>query len=443
MVIEGKYSKAIVYSEQIDQTTYAQILQLVNHPTFSQPVRIMPDTHAGAANSVIGFTMPFSDSIIPNTVGVDIGCGMVSIKLNAKNPDFREVDKKIRKVVPMGSLKGIHKSAILNFAREFPFEKASKQLWQFTQKFNHQFGTSYVPIEYNFEWFEKKCKQVNVEAAYVIKSLGTLGGGNHFIEIGKSTVDSSLWLTVHSGSRYLGQKIARYHSMIAKKNAVFDNPDFRKEFEAIKAKLVAENKKHKINKARKKLKEKYLAEEVKVAANMEFLQGKAMYDYFVDMIFAQIYAQENRALMIRQICKANEFEELDRIESVHNYIDFKDLIIRKGAIRSYAHERMIIPFNMADGILICEGKSNKEWHFSAPHGAGRIMSRNEAKKSVSLDEYRRRMKKSKVFSTSVSAATIDEAPQVYKSAKFIEKSIEPTAKILFKLKPIYNLKASE
>jgi len=443
MEIEGKYSKAIVYSENIDKTTYAQILQLVNHPTFSQTVRIMPDTHAGASNSVIGFTMPFSDSIIPNTVGVDIGCGMVSIKLDAENQDFKKVDKKIRNVVPIGNLKGVHKSAILNFAHDFPFDKANEQLWQFTQKFNHQLGTSFIPIEYNFEWFEKKCKQINVNAAYVVKSLGTLGGGNHFIEIGKSTVDGSLWLTVHSGSRQLGQKIARYHSMIAKKNAAFENPDFRKEFEAIKAKLVAENKRHKINKARKKLKEKYLAEVVKVPTNMEYLQGEAMYDYFVDMIFAQTYAQKNRALMISLICNTNQFKELDRIESVHNYIDFGDLIIRKGAIRSYEQERMIIPFNMADGILICEGKSNPEWNFSAPHGAGRIMSRNEAKKSLSMKEYRHIMKKNKVFSTSVSVATIDEAPQAYKSAKIIEKSIEPTAKILFKLKPVYNLKASK
>lgn len=443
MEIQGKYTKAIVYAPEIDKTTYAQILQIVNHPTFTNPVCIMPDTHAGASNSVIGFTMPLSQSVIPNTVGVDIGCGMISMQINEKlhQLNFPKLDKKIRQVVPIGNQQGTHKHPFINFANQFPYSKASQQLYNFTKKYNAQFGTQYTPIEYNFAWFQKLCKRIDIKPGYVIRSLGTLGGGNHFIEIGQSTADDTLWLTVHSGSRMLGQRIAQYHSRIAKHNMAFNNPQFQREFQELKERLVKNGKQKKINKERKKLKDKYLKNNPKIPANMEFLEGQDLYNYFIDMIFAQTYAQENRKKMLEQILTISKLSEKQRIESIHNYIDFDDLIIRKGAIPSYQGKNMIIPFNMADGILICEGKSNPRWNYSAPHGAGRIMSRAQARKQISIDEFQQIMKKRKIFTTSVSVATLDEAPQVYKNARMIEKAIEPTARILFKIKPLYNLKA--
>jgi RNA-splicing ligase RtcB len=440
--IIGKYTSADIFIDQIDDVTYSQIEQLVNHPSFTQKVSIMPDTHAGAANSVIGFTMPLSDSLIPNTVGVDIGCGMLSARIfaNKENLDLKEIDNKIRKVVPIGNRNGTHKNNPENFAKSFPFEKASDLLHQFTQKLNIRLGANYTPIEYNYPWFEKLCKRVDSDLKYTEASLGTLGGGNHFIEIGESSQDQSLWITFHSGSRKIGGDIAKYHSHIAAKNAGFDQEGFKKEFERIKAGLGAVDKK-KLADEHKKLKSKFKSHYPDVPNQMEFLSGQLMYDYLVDMIFAQFYAQTNRLMMLRHCAQVLKADFSETIESTHNYIDPIDLIIRKGAIRAYKTDQMIIPFNMADGILICKGKSNPLWNYSAPHGAGRIMSRNKAKENISMKDYENRMKMSGVFSSSINTATLDEAPQAYKSAAIIEKAIEATAEILFRLKPIYNLKA--
>ena len=440
--VEGKYTKASVFVKKIDETTYSQIIQLVNHPTFVNKVAIMPDTHAGASNSVIGFTMPLAKTIIPNTVGVDIGCGMVSAQLSitADDIDFAKVDRKIRQIVPVGNRNGSHKTAVVNFSKDFPFQQASKVLWEFTRSFSKLMGVNYVPVEYNYEWFEKLCARVDVDISKAQRSVGTLGGGNHFIEIGQSSGDSSLWLTVHSGSRMLGNKIARYHSIKAEQGVVEANKRYKAEFEEKKKQLIKEGKETDIAKLNEVIKQKHLLPYRNMPKKMEFLDDEAMYNYFVDMVFAQVYAQENRRIMINNIAKILKIETLDSIESVHNYIDFDDMIIRKGAIRAYKGERMIIPFNMVDGILICEGKSNANWNYSAPHGAGRVLSRSRAKANLSLSEFKAQMEAKGVFSTSVSTATLDEAPLAYKPAIEIEEAISPTANILFRLKPLYNLK---
>ncbi len=440
--IKGKYSLAKVFSDDIDETTYSQIIQVVNHPSFINPVRIMPDTHAGAANSVIGFTMKIGKTIIPNTVGVDIGCGMISTKLETKvsNLNFKDIDINIRKIIPIGNKKGVNKKAIINFEKKFPYEIANKLLWNFTKNFNEEYNTNFTPIEYNYDWFENLCKRIGAKIYYIEQSLGSLGGGNHFIEIGESSADNSIWLTVHTGSRQLGKKIADYHSKKAKENFKFDKKSFNKELKEAKESLKQQGKELQIPKFRAELYRKYLPKEIDFPANMVYLKGEDMYKYFIDMIFAQVFASENRKMIIEQISKKLKINILEQIESIHNYIDFEDFIIRKGAISAYENEKIIIPFNMADGILICQGKSNADWNFSAPHGAGRVLSRRKAKENLSLKEFQKMMKNRNIYTTSVSHSTLDEAPKAYKNANEIEKNIGPTAKILYRLKPLYNLK---
>ncbi|MBN2893244.1 MAG: RtcB family protein [Bacteroidales bacterium] len=442
--LKGKYSEAKIFIDEVDETTYSQIVQIVNHPTFTNPVRVMPDTHAGASNSVIGFTMKLAESIIPNTVGVDIGCGMISAKIHKSVEGFKfeEVDKKIRKVIPIGNTNGIHKSPIISFEKQFKFEKAKDILWKFTKNFNNIYKTSFIPIDYNYNWFQKLCNTIKVDIGYVEQSLGSLGGGNHFIEIGQSSTDSSVWLTVHTGSRNFGKKVADYHTNIAKNLSSFDKKGFEKEFKKIKEQLKKQGKNSEIQNLRTQLRDKYSTQKTDVPVSMLYLKEQNMYDYFVDMIFAQIYASTNRKIIVENIVKILGLKVIESIESVHNYIDFEDFIIRKGAIRAYKGEKMIIPFNMADGILICEGKSNSDWNFSAPHGAGRGLSRTQAKQKLSFDEYKKIMDERNIFTTSVHNSTLDEAPMAYKSAEIIEKAIEPTAKVLFRLKPLYNLKAN-
>jgi len=440
--IKGKYTTAIVYVDEIDEATLEQIHQITNHQAFVNPLRIMPDTHAGASNSVIGFTMELADKIIPNTVGVDIGCGMNSVCLN-QNKDFfnfEKIDKKIRQIIPVGNDNSVQKKYLINFERQFWFNKATEKLFAFTSKYNKKFNTKFSAIDYNYFWFIKMCKRVNVSNQYIEHSLGSLGGGNHFIEIGESDADNSIWLTVHSGSRNLGTKVANYHSFIAKSDCGFDKENFDKEFDLVKKELNIQNQKHLISEKRQELSKKYSKSDSKFPVSMSFLSGENMYNYFVDMIFAQVYAEMNRFLMIDLISKSLDLQIIEKIESIHNYIDFDDMIIRKGAISSYKNQKMIIPFNMADGILICEGKSNSDWNFSAPHGAGRLMSRSKAKEEISLQSFQKIMNEKNIYSTSVKLSTLDEAPQAYKSAEIIEKAIEPTADILFKIKPLYNLK---
>jgi len=404
MLIEGKYTQAKVFTENIDQTALEQLKKIVDHPSFTEKIRIMPDVHAGASNAVIGFTMPLTESIIPNTVGVDIGCGMVACKLNRKIDfgELQQIDKKIRQIIPIGNSKGgVNKNSVIDFKKSFDYSKANEFLHLFTKKYNSFFGKKYREIEYNYLWFEMLCKRIEAEQQYIENSLCSLGGGNHFIEIGIDNINEANWLTIHTGSRQLGKLVAEYHSKIAKNKCKADVPK-----------------------------------------QMEFLTDQEMFNYFIDMIFVQVYASQNRRLIKEKILEIQKSDQIDFIESIHNYIDFEDMIIRKGAISSYLGKRMIIPFNMADGILICEGKSNIEWNYSAPHGAGRIYSRTSAMKQLSLEQYSKIMKERNIYTTSVSQSTLDESPLAYKPAEEIEKAIVDTAKVLFKIKPVYNLKSA-
>ena len=388
---QGQYGKAKVMIDSIDQTTVSQIYNFLNHEAFTNPISIMPDTHAGAG-AVIGFTMEMTDKVIPNVVGVDIGCGMLSENIGKRL--FTQISKKdldinIRQLIPFGT--SVHKTYQFNVNKHSPFwEEANYKLSSLILNFNNKYGTSYIHQEFNPDWLKKKCKDIDIEYDRVLNSVGTLGGGNHFIEVGESTKTGDYWITVHTGSRQFGFKIAKYWQTKAGKGA------------------------------------------------LAFLENEDVFGYLVDMLFAQIYANENRNL-IQNLIHHNITQEdvKESISCVHNFIDFDDFIIRKGAIRSYKGEKMIIPFNMEDGILICEGKSNKEWNYSAPHGAGRVGSRTWAKQNLDLNKAKENMENKNIY---VSNIPHDEIKDAYKDPKIIEDAIEPTATIIDRVKPVISIK---
>jgi tRNA-splicing ligase RtcB len=410
--VKGKYTNAKIMTDELEPQCLKQIEGMINHPVFTEDVVIMPDTHAGKG-SVIGFTMPLTDQIIPNIIGVDIGCGMLSTAIGNSLPDkVEKIDRVIQDVIPMG--KSIHSRKMYeNLTFSIPNKKAES----FCTNYNKLFGTDYRFPEYNDRWLKEKMEQISIEENRFFYSVGSLGGGNHFVEIGEN--QGVFYLTLHSGSRNFGARIADYWQ----RKAISLAQDFDEE--------VLRHKEHKLKR-----------KSPPINKDLSVLSGLDMMHYFSDMIFAQYYASLNRHTILHLILeKLNCDAQSDVIESVHNFIDFDDLIIRKGAIRSYINEKMIIPFNMRDGVLICEGKSNADWNFSAPHGAGRVMSRSKAKASLELEDFKKSMKG--VYSSCINKHTLDESPMVYKNAQEIENLIQPTARVLYKIKPILNIKAVE
>lgn len=435
--VRGKHTTAKIMIDEVEESCMSQIHQFVNHLAFTNPVSIMPDTHAGKG-SVIGFTMGMTDKVIPNVVGVDIGCGITSINIGESlNISLGELDRKIRKSVPFGT--NAHDNSIINMkTKEFPWQWANIIAEKFAMTYNKKFGIIIEPPKFDMNWFLEKCESIGGNIGRIINSIGTLGGGNHFIETGISN-NGDYWITIHSGSRNFGKRICDFWQRKA-------------------VKVLHEDKRDQLQTKIKEIKEKYkytpriIKEEIKKEKSelgldygidmkgCEWLEENDAIGYLFDMIFSQVYALVNReciAKIIEDILKINRY---DKIETVHNFIDFNDFIIRKGAIRSYKDERMVIPFNMRDGVLICKGKSNPEWNFSAPHGCGRVLSRSQAKKKLNLDEFKEQM--FGIFSTSVGNSTLDEAPNAYKDSKIIEEAIEPTAIIIDKIKPIHNMKDS-
>jgi tRNA-splicing ligase RtcB (3'-phosphate/5'-hydroxy nucleic acid ligase) len=416
----GKYTTAKVMIDNVEPECVKQIVGFINHPAFTNPVAIMPDCHAGKG-AVIGFTMKMSDKVIPNVIGVDIGCGMLSTVIGRWSLDLADIDKKIREVIPFG--KTVNEKNIFDM-KYFPW-----------------------PVGTDGPWFISKCKQIGIDPSYAITSIGSLGGGNHFIELGKSEKTGDIVVTVHSGSRNFGKKVCDYWQKVA---AGTDD-------QTVKIKIllgIEEIKKtaedgQEIGRRVFELKKSLTAE--KKVTGLEYLEGEDAKNYIFDMQFAQQYARHNRSIIMERIIDSLGYPGMDRkikdygpswtVDTIHNFIDPQDHIIRKGAIRSYIGEQMIIPFNMRDGILLCEGKSNPDWNFSAPHGAGRVLSRSMAKKTLNLDQFQKQM--DGVFSTSVCRSTLDEAPGAYKDSKIIEAAIEPTATIIDRIKPILNLKDRE
>lgn len=376
--------------------------------------------------------MKLTDKVIPNVVGVDIGCGMLSFDVDEIKISMEELDRKIRQRVPFGQ--EVHETAPMHMEREFPWHEANVLAEKFVRSYRER-GYSIELPRFNMEWFLEKCDQIGGGTRRMINSLGTLGGGNHFVETGVSQNTGRHWITIHTGSRNFGKRICEYWQNKAVKRIKKDRlVDSKIEMDALRSQYQGDELYHKIQEVKAKYR-------VGVNTNgLEWLEGSEMYGYLFDMIFAQMYAQVNRHTIMYIICDILKTTVHVGIETVHNFIDFNDLIIRKGAIRSYTGEQMIIPFNMRDGILVCEGRSNEEWNYSAPHGAGRVMSRSQAKKSVDLERFKEQMKE--IYSTSVGRGTLDEAPDVYKNSKIIEEAIEPTAITLDRIKPIHNMKDS-
>lgn len=425
--LKGKYTDAKIMIDQVEDGLLEQVYSVINSPASDGlKVAIQPDCHVGAGICV-GFTMELGKMISPVWVGVDLGCGMASFRFSGDYKlNLEEIDTKIRQSIPMGF--NVHQNQVL---KNIPFEDVQRIADLFTKKYNEKFGTNYVAPTYNEKWLTKKLKDINMDSTKFWNAIGTLGGGNHFIEIGKSDVTSDYWVTVHSGSRNFGLKIADYWTNVAKGKVKVASDDYNKEREDIIANTFPKSD---IPKRLDELKQKY-----DVGIGKEYLMGENMMGYLYDMIFAQQYSLWNRSIMLELI--ADEIGVVmreDTIHTIHNYVDFNDFIIRKGAISSYVGQKMIIPFNMRDGILLCEGKSNSDWNFSAPHGAGRLMSRTQAKQNVDLDKFKRTMKG--VYSTSICKETLDESPFAYKDSEMIEMAIEPTATILERIKPILNIK---
>lgn len=424
--LRGKHGTAKVMIDQVESACIEQIKTFLDHEAFTQPVAIMPDTHAGKG-SVIGFTMRMTDKVIPNVVGVDVGCGVCSVNIGKVGlPELPVLDHRVRQRVPMGF--EVNERKIVSIS-EFPWNDFRRNKDKIDAIFGHAAGRRGAPEDE----FLEVCARVGSDVTRTLRSVGSLGGGNHFIEIGRDD-DGNAWITVHTGSRNFGLRVADYWQGIATKrvHAAFELP-YKEEVAKIKAEFMGRARGEKL----KALKEKHDGKPT-VTEGLEFLTGDDAVGYMLDMAFAQAYADWNREVIIRQVLDALGVVELDRVSSVHNLIDFDDLTIRKGAIRSYEGERMVIPFNMRDGLLICEGKSNPEWNNSAPHGAGRVLSRTQAKRQLSMEDVKDQMMKAGIFTTNI---PLDEAPGAYKDSKIIEAAIEPTAKIISRIKPIHNMKA--
>lgn len=395
IILNGKYDAAKVFTENIDDVTIGQIINFLNQP-FSQGAntRIMPDTHAGKG-AVIGTTMKITDKVVPNLVGVDIGCGMLCVEIQKQEVEFGQLDISIRNLVPSGqSVRG----------------KAHS--------------------------FNKHLNLNNVLAPFsenrAILSLGSLGGGNHFIELNESE-DGRLFVVIHSGSRHLGVKVATYHQKKAIEHLSKDKDGLEKVIHQLKQ----EGRHKEIEIAIKSFK----SNKPHIPNDLAYLEGKLMDDYLHDLKIAQEYAKWNRAAMMQVILESMNFKELGRIDTIHNYIDLDHMILRKGAISARKGEMVLIPINMRDGSLLAKGKGNDDWNHSAPHGAGRILSRSKAKELLSIDDFTETMKN--VYSTSVKQETLDESPFAYKTMSEIIENTKDTIEIQSILKPIYNFKASE
>lgn len=366
--IRGKYNSAIVYTENIQPGAVEQIEALCNQEFVKgSKIRIMPDVHSGIG-CTIGTTMTIEDKVVPNLVGVDIGCGMEVIKVENPHINLPVLDSLIYDKIPSGF-------NIRNKEHSFNDKIDLKQL---------------------------KCKN-EVNLARARRSIGTLGGGNHFIEANMDS-NGNLYIVVHSGSRHLGNEVARLYQEEA--------------FKSLK-----KNKRADIPKA------------------LAYVSGELFNDYIHDMKIVQRFADLNRKAMVQEIIQSMDISVIERFTTIHNYIDTENMILRKGAVSAQKGEVLLIPINMRDGSLICRGKGNPDWNYSAPHGAGRIMSRRQAKATFSLDQYKEIMEG--VFTTSVNRETLDECPFAYKSIDEIINNIGDTVDIIDLIKPIYNFKAAE
>ncbi|WKT75141.1 RtcB family protein [Lysinibacillus fusiformis] len=394
--IKGRYTEAKIYAETALPSAIDQIRELTNQPFMSgTKVRIMPDYHAGKG-CVIGTTIHLQERVVPNLVGVDVGCGVFVAKLDVTTVDYEKLDTIIRTYVPSGQ--EVHKE--LSPDRQFlAFEG-------------------------------KQFKASGFKDEYTNLSLGTLGGGNHFIELAKDE-ENQYYLLIHTGSRYVGAKVANWHQKRAYDN--LRQQDLTEKIEDFKQ----QGREKEIQAMIQAYKEKHPA----VPKELAYLEGEYFHDYIHDMKIAQQFAQMNRWTIAETIATHMDWQLIDTFDTIHNYIETETMTLRKGAVRANKGEMLVIPMNMRDGSLICIGKGNADWNHSAPHGAGRMYSRRAAKKALNMEDFKETMQG--VWTTSVNEETLDEAPMAYKPMAEITSVIGETVDIIKVVKPVYNFKASE
>lgn len=395
IILEGKYNRAKVFTDNIERKAISQIIELCNQ-SFAKDskIRIMPDVHAGKGCTV-GTTMTIQNKVVPSLVGVDIGCGVDAVILNEKELNLKALDAVVREFIPSG------------------FDIREKE-HKYAEKINFS---------------DLRCKNyININRARL--SVASLGGGNHYCECNKDS-KGNIYLVVHSGSRYLGKQVAEHYQEIAYRELASLK---EKKQELIKH-LKHQNREKEIQKELKKL------QPAKIKKDLAYLEGKHFEDYINDMKIVQTYAAYNRKAIIGEIVEKMNLTVVDHISTIHNYIDTEDMILRKGAVSAQKEERLIVPINMRDGSIIAIGKGNKDWNYSAPHGAGRLMSRSVAKQVINLEDFMETMKG--IYSTSVNESTIDEAPFAYKPIEEIIENTKDTIEIVEIIRPIYNFKSSK
>lgn len=394
--VKGKFTDAKIYANTSLQSAIEQIEELTNQAFMAgTKVRIMPDYHAGKG-CVIGTTIQLNNRVVPNLVGVDVGCGVFVAEIVAKDIDFAKLDATIRAYVPSGQ--EIHKE--VSSARDYA-----------------EFASANFIVN-------------GLKDEYTNLSLGTLGGGNHFIELAKDD-EGTHYLLIHTGSRYVGARVANWHQKRAfetlrqdnlkEKIAVLKNQGRTQEIQAMIA--------------------VYKQENPVVPKELAYLEGELFDDYIHDMKIAQHFARMNRWTIAQTIAKYMDWSYTESFDTIHNYIETETMTLRKGAVRANQGEKLVVPLNMRDGSLICIGKGNPEWNYSAPHGAGRTYSRRAAKQALNMDEFKETMQG--IWTTSVSEETLDEAPMAYKPMNEITSVIEETVDIVKVIRPVYNFKASE
>lgn len=397
--IKGKYNEAKIFTDIVDSTSIAQVQELCNQEfTAGSRIRLMPDIHAGAG-CTIGTTMTIADKVVPNLVGVDIGCGMETTRIREDHIELQKLDKLIYEKITSGfSIR----------------DKAHRYLSQ-------------------IDLGELYCIQ-HVDRLRAEKSIGTLGGGNHFIEVDKDDA-GNLYLVVHSGSRHLGVEVASYYQEAGYK--ILNRTDDAS-IEALIAQMKAEGRGKEIQKELKKRKN---LKQTNIPKALAYVSGELFDQYIHDMKIVQQFAMLNRQAMVDEIVKGMKLHVEEQFTTIHNYIDTENMILRKGAVSAKAGEQLLIPINMRDGSLLCVGKGNEDWNCSAPHGAGRLMSRAMAKQSFTVSAFKKQM--AEIYTTSVSKATLDECPMAYKGMEDILGNIGPTAEVTKIIRPIYNFKAGD
>ncbi len=397
--VSGRYNQAKIFTDVVDQASIAQVIELCNQEfTVGSRIRLMPDVHAGAGCTV-GTTMTITNKVVPNLVGVDIGCGMETARIREDHIELQKLDKLIYEKIPSGFAV---RPAVHRYAGQIDLEEL---------------------------YCAKHIQMLRAE-----KSIGTLGGGNHFIEVDRDD-EGRLYVIVHSGSRRLGLEVATYYQEEGYK--VLNRTD-EASLDQLIAEMKAAGRQKEIQKELKRRKSQKLAG---IPRQLAYVSGALFDQYIHDMKIVQRFAELNRQAMMDEIVKGMKLHVEEQFTTIHNYIDTDAMILRKGAVSAKAGEQILIPINMRDGSLLCIGKGNEDWNCSAPHGAGRLMSRGEAKQTFTVSEFKKQM--DGIYTTSVGRATLDECPMAYKGMEDILENIGPTAEVTRIIRPVYNFKAGD